>query len=445
MAWFFFLGLMALEGCMREAVVDTPEQVIEGPVQVTLTLDLRPFGGGECITKADFVDVDEKLHYAHEKVVKDMGVFIFDASSAFDDSGPKLVFDPALATFKAVVEPSAITSLDGSKIRVDLELDKPYGSIAVLVMANYHTGYSASGSTLQEIVTTFASDDASALAFSGDQSVYLTGGIPMHGYQVFGTLEGLDSGASESQKEMRRLKYYKGMRTPLTRYGFNTSSELTHYADETDGYGTVRESDCLPMEYALSRLHLRYEPSAGQIKADSVEVSSVKLHLYRDKFRPLPAGFLARTHVTPFDGISDVGSFVTATEIEFKKVTVTTLSGTESSWVAYVPEMNSMAVKTAMAADPLFKEASLTVTVKVKPRYRTGGAVTEFTYTVDGVRVDDGVNPPYTRINPAWTAWLKLRTSYARNDKDGNAVPVGTMFNLVRHYSYEWVAIGVDR
>ena len=378
MAWCFLLGLMALEGCVREAVVDTPEQVIEGPVQVSLTLDLRQFGGGESITKADFVDVDEKLHYAHEKVVKDMGVFIFDASSAFDDSGPKQVFDPALATFKAVLEPSAITPLDGSKIRVDLELDKPYGSLAVLVMANYHTGYSASGSTLQEIVTTFALDDASALAFSGNQSVYLTGGIPMHGYQVFGTLEGLDSGASESQKDMRRLKYYKGMRTPLTRYGFNSASELTHYADETDGYGTVRESDCLPMEYALSRLHLRYEPSAGQIKADSVEVSSVKLHLYRDEFRPLPA-------VTPFDGISDVGAFVTATEIEFKKVTVTTLSGTESSWVAYVPEMNSMAVKTAMAADPSFKEASLTVTVKVKPRYRTGGAVTEFTYTVDGV------------------------------------------------------------
>ena len=433
------LGLILLAGCVRDSVApDGGERVTQGPVNVSLTLALKAFGSDGAITKADFVDVDDSLHYAHEKVLKDAGIFLYDASDAFEvDLGTsKYKFNPALATLIGAVEPVHTESLEkGAKLRVDFDLDSPYTSLAVLVLGNYHISYSSTAANMQAAVTAFSQE-----AVLPAQSTLISNGIPMHGWMVFGSLEGLDAGAGDAQKEIRQLKYYKGMSTPLTKYGFRNAEELAAYASATTGRGTVRITDCVPMRYALSRLQLRYVPDTDGIAADSVEVRSVRLNVHRDKFLKLPANLLGGEEVTPFDAVTDVGNF-SSDVIDFTKVDVSTKS---TAWVAYVPEVNSVAVKTAVAA-ALIDEPSLEVEVKVTPRYGSAGKTVTFTYSGDHVTMDDGVNPAVSYENPGWTSWLKFRTIYARKDKENNDIPVGTMYNLVRHYSYEWIATGVDR
>lgn len=439
------LGLILLAGCVRDPVAsDGGERVTQGPVNVSLTLALKAFGSDGAITKADFVDVDDSLHYPHEKILKDFGIFLFDASTAFevDPGTSKYKFNPALATLKGAVEPVHAESLEkGAKLRVDFDLDSPYTSLAVLVLGNYHISYSSTAANLQAAVAALSySTEAVVLPAQG---TLISDGIPMHGWMVFGSLEGLDAGASDAQKqkEIRQLKYYKGMSTPLTKYGFRDAAELAAYASATTGWGTVRITDCVPMRYALSRLQLRYVPDDGAVGADSVDVLSVKLNVHRDKFLKLPANLLGGEEVTPFDAVTDVGSF-SSDVIDFTKVN--NVSTKSTAWVAYVPEVDSEAVKTAVAAAEI-DEPALEVAVKVTPRYGSGGQTVTFTYSGDHVTMDDGANPPVTYENPGWTSWLKFRTIYARKDKDNNDIPVGTMYNLVRHYSYEWIATGVDR
>ena len=351
----------------------------------------------------------------------------------------KYQFNPALATRIGPVEPVHTESLEkGAKLRVDFELDDPYTSLAVLVLGNYHISYSSTAANMQAAVAALSqSTEAVVLP---DQSTLISDGIPMHGWMVFGSLEGLDAGAGDAQKENRQLKYYKGMSTPLTKYGFRNAEELAAYASATTGRGTVRLTDCVPMRYALSRLQLRYVPDTDGIAADSVEVLSVQLNVHRDKFLKLPANLLGGEEVTPFDAVTDVGNFSTAA-LDFTKVNVSTKS---TAWVAYVPEVDSAAVKTAVAAAEI-DEPALEVAVKVTPRYGSAGETVTFTYSGDRVTMDDGVNPAVSYENPGWTSWLNFRTIYARKDKDNNDIPVGTMYNLVRHYSYEWIATGVDR
>lgn len=434
------LGLILLAGCVRDPVApDGGERVTQGPVNVSLTLALKAFGSDGAITKADFVDVDDSLHYAHEKVLKDAGIFLYDASRAFevDPVTKKYTFNPSRATrIIGTVEPVHTESLEkGAKLRVDFDLDSPYTSLAVLVLGNYHISYSSTAANMQAAVTAFSQE-----AVLPAQDALISNGIPMHGWMVFGSLEGLDENATLPQIENRQLKYYKGMSTPLTKYGFRNAEELAAYASATTGRGTVRITDCVPMRYALSRLQLRYVPDTDGIAADSVEVRSVRLNVHRDKFLKLPANLLGGEEVTPFDAVTDVGNF-SSDVIDFTKVDVSTKS---TAWVAYVPEVNSVAVKTAVAA-ALIDEPSLEVSVKVTPRYGSAGETVTFTYSGDSVTMDDGVNPAVSYENPGWTSWLKFRTIYARKDKDNNDIPVGTMYNLVRHYSYEWIATGVDR
>ncbi|MBO5596546.1 MAG: hypothetical protein J5917_07225 [Bacteroidales bacterium] len=440
--FFALLGLLFLAGCVRDpGSCEVAERVTEGPVNVSLTLALKAFGSDGSITKADFVDVDDSLHYPHEKVLKDAGIFLYNATAAFEVNPltSKYQFNPALATRIGPVEPVHTESLEkGAKLRVDFELDDPYTSLAVLVLGNYHISYSSTAANMQAAVAALSqSTEAVVLP---DQSTLISDGIPMHGWMVFGSLEGLDAGAGDAQKENRQLKYYKGMSTPLTKYGFRNAEELAAYASATTGRGTVRLTDCVPMRYALSRLQLRYVPDTDGIAADSVEVLSVQLNVHRDKFLKLPANLLGGEEVTPFDAVTDVGNFSTAA-LDFTKVNVSTKS---TAWVAYVPEVDSAAVKTAVAAAEI-DEPALEVAVKVTPRYGSAGETVTFTYSGDRVTMDDGVNPAVSYENPGWTSWLNFRTIYARKDKDNNDIPVGTMYNLVRHYSYEWIATGVDR
>lgn len=435
------LGLILLAGCVRDSVAsDGGERVIQGPVNVSLTLALKAFGSDGAITKADFVDVDDSLHYPHEKVLKNAGIFLYDATRAFevDPGTSKYKFNPALATRIGTVEPVHTESLEkGAKLRVDFDLDSPYTSLAVLVLGNYHISYSSTAANMQAAVTAFSQE---AVSLPLAQSTLISNGIPMHGWMVFGSLEGLDENATPPQIENRQLKYYKGMSTPLTKYGFRDAAELAAYASATTGRGTVRITDCVPMRYALSRLQLRYVPDTDGIAADSVEVLSVKLNVHREKFLKLPAGLLSGSTATPFDAVTDVGDF-SSDVIDFTKVDVSTKS---TAWVAYVPEVDSAAVKTAVAAAQIV-EPALEVAVKVTPRYGSAGETVTFTYSGDRVTMEDGVNPAVSYENPGWTSWLKFRTIYARKDKDNNDIPVGTMYNLVRHYSYEWIATGVDR
>lgn len=440
--FFALLGLLFLAGCVRDpGSCEEAERVTEGPVNVSLTLALKAFGSDGAITKADFVDVDDSLHYAHEKVLKDAGIFLYDASDAFkvDPGTSKYKFNPALATLIGAVEPVHAESLEkGAKLRVDFDLDSPYTSLAVLVLGNYHISYSSTAANMQAAVTAFSQE---AVSLPLAQSTLISNGIPMHGWMVFGSLEGLDENATPPQIENRQLKYYKGMSTPLTKYGFRDAAELAAYASATTGRGTVRITDCVPMRYALSRLQLRYVPDADGIAADSVDVLSVKLNVHRDKFLKLPANLLGGEEVTPFDAVTDAGNFSSAV-IDFTKVN--NVSTKSTAWVAYVPEVDSAAVKTAVAAAEI-DEPALEVEVKVTPRYGSAGKTVTFTYSGDHVTMYDGVNPAVSYENPGWTSWLKFRTIYARKDKDDNDIPVGTMYNLVRHYSYEWIATGVDR
>ena len=113
--FFALLGFLFLAGCVRDpGSCEVAERVTEGPVNVSLTLALKAFGSDGAITKADFVDVDDSLHYPHEKVLKDAGIFLYDATRAFEVNPltSKYQFNPALATRIGPVEPVHTESLE---------------------------------------------------------------------------------------------------------------------------------------------------------------------------------------------------------------------------------------------------------------------------------------------------------------------------------------------
>lgn len=447
------LGLMVLAACSREDpdISGDARQVTEGPVKVSMVLSMNGFGGDNTLTKGEFYDKDndftevDSLFFEHEKTVKDGAVYLFDAENAFRDlnSDGKLDLDPSAAPFLTRL------SIDSINSKFVFMLDKPCKSLAVVILANYHTTY-GSYADMQELLDGVS---ASPVLYNPIQETYFTDGIPMHGFKLYGSLVGLSSGATDEQKALRQLKYYKGMVTPLTETGFRTLSELERYAKEGTGEGMVRKSDCVQMEFALSRLHFRYLPAVGAISADdlatgeidSARVSSVKLNVYKDKFKALPENWFTRSAVpTPYDNVSDAGDFVTG-DIEFRKVMSKT--GKTEGFVAYVPEIGFQSVQDAITADPAFKEPSLVVVVKVKVRREDDGTVITYTYDRNRITVDDGIHTArtYTDYGSAgWVAWMKFCTLVDRKDKDDNPVPFNTRFSLVRNYSYEWVGMGVN-
>ncbi len=445
------LGLMVLAACGREDpdISGDARQVTEGPVKVSMVLSMNGFGGDNTLTKGEFYDKDndftevDSLFFEHEKTVKDGAVYLFDAENAFEDvnGDNKLDFKPSDAPLLSSL------SIDRIHSKIVFTLPRPCKSLAVVIVANYHTTY-GSYDDMQALL-----DDVSAspVLYNPNQETYFTDGIPMHGFKLYGSLVGLSSGATDEQKALRQLKYYKGMATPLTETGFRTLSELERYAKEGTGEGMVRKSDCVQMEFALSRLHFRYLPAAGAIAADdlatgeidSVRVSSVKLNVYKDKFKALPENWFTRPAVpTPYDNVSDAGDFVTG-NIEFRKVMSKT--GKTEGFVAYVPEIGKNSVTQAMI--DANQEPSLVVEIKVKVRREDDGTVITYTYDRNTITVDDGIHTArtYTDYGSAgWVAWMKFCTLVDRKDKDDNSVPFNTRFSLVRNYSYEWVGMGVN-
>lgn len=438
------LGLSVLAGCRREQM----EEVLQtgNPVQATLTLDIRGFGGDGVVTKGDYEDVETGLRYAYEKNVSDYGIFVFDATGAFmDDGSGKYIFDPTKAYRLSTAE-EAIAHKEQLGVlswRHELKLNTTYKSLAVLVLANLgvatYTDPSipGQGSTLKAVADYF-NNTPIAVSYETDQSKYLSGAIriPMYGFQVFGSWEGLSTGATAAQKDAVELKYYSGMATPLTVKGFRTQTELENYFAS----GAVRAADRLALRFAMARLHVRYEPGTGQPSATpasgvaSVEITSVRLKNYDEYVRVLPPIFSGLTEVSPFTAVPTALSLNTTGTINFVHP-----STTDVSWVAYVPEMKV----TGATTDPaLIVDVTVTDTDDNKVYY---------TFERDKIRRNDGLNDK-TYVNTPWTEWLQMQTyytnlldSYPKNYPGTTTdVPLLTYYNLVRNYSYEWVAYGVE-
>ncbi len=446
------LGVSVLAGCRRadEPMPPVqPEQVMDGQVQVSLTLALHGFGSDGVITKADYQDVDSALEYPYEKTVKDYAVFVFDASDAFKKNNGFYEFNPSEAeqVFAGKADILHVEDLGNNLTRCEFKVDAKYKSLAVLVLANMGDAvYSAAGipgkGASMQAVMDFFNDGARGINYNTDQSKY-TGGtvaLPKHGWKVFGSWEGLSSSASETEKANRELKYYRGMSTPLTVKGFNTASELANYAGTT---GAVQESDRLALGNALARLHVRYEPKAGQPAATpapgvaSVEITGVKLHNYKKKVRLLPSGFISSGSYSPFDTVTPLGDLQGTSDADIEFVHP---SATDKSWVAYVPEL-----KVSGADDDPYLIVEAWVTDKT-------GAIVKYTFERDQITRtwkwdDNGTEREETRIykNSPWTEWLQMKTYYSRKMPDGTTdVTIGTYFNLIRNYAYEWIAEGVE-
>ena len=438
------LGLSVLAGCRREQM----EEVLQtgNPVQATLTLDIRGFGGDGVVTKGDYEDVETGLRYAYEKNVSDYGIFVFDATGAFmPDGSGKYIFDPTQAYRLSTAE-EAIAHKEQLGVlswRHELKLNTTYKSLAVLVLANLgvatYTDPSipGQGSTLKAVADYF-NNTPIAVSYETDQSKYLSGAIriPMYGFQVFGSWEGLSTGATAAQKNAVELKYYSGMATPLTVKGFRTQTELENYFAS----GAVRAADRLALRFAMARLHVRYEPGTGQPSATpasgvaSVEITSVRLKNYDEYVRVLPPIFSGLTEVSPFTAVPTALSLNTTGTINFVHP-----STTDVSWVAYVPEMKV----TGATTDPaLIVDVTVTDTDDNKVYY---------TFERDKIRRNDGLNDK-TYVNTPWTEWLQMQTYYTnlldsypkKYPGTTTDVPLLTYYNLVRNYSYEWVAYGVE-
>lgn len=436
------LGLSVLGGCRRAEMPEEQQEVrqlTDQPVNVSLTLDIRGFGSDGVLTKGDYDDVDAAIRYSYEKNVSDYGIFVFDASDAFKDNGNgKYVFDPTQAKRLSSAEEAIAhkEQLGALSWRHELKLKTTYKSLAVLVLANLgttaytDTNIPGEGSTLQAVADYF-NNTPIAVAYETDQSKYVneTVRFPMYGFQVFGSWEGLPSTASADDKNAVELKYYSGMATPLTVRGFRTQSELDNYTAS----GAVRAADRLVLRFALARLHVSYKPDAGQPSATpasgvaSVEITSVKLKNYDEYVRVLPPIFSGLKEVSPF---TDVPA---ALSPDTGEITFVHPSATDLSWVAYVPEMKV----TGAPTDP-----KLIVDVTVTDE---NGNKVYYTFDRDQIRRKDGLGNDKTYVNTPWTEWLQMQTYYTKKYPDSSTdIPLLKYYNLVRNYSYEWVAYGVE-
>lgn len=463
-ALVFLLGLSVLAGCHREGMpgssAESPELLTKGPVQVNFTISIQDFDQDEVITKADYVDVDAAYRYDYEKKIKDYKVLVFDATGAYKVEDGKYVFDRMLAKRLSSDEEKVVlkTDLGTNWQRIELKLNDTYKSLAVIVLANMgatvYTDASipGKGSSLLDVVNYLKNKN---IDFETDQTKYLSGevAIPMQGYKVYGSWEGLSSSAPnlDELKEKQELKYYKGMSTPLTVKGFRTAEELNNYANIT---GAVRETDNLPMTFAMARLHVRYSPKTGQPSGTpqagqaSVEITRVRLHNYDKKLRILPGTFADGDTVSPFSTVDDVIDLQGSTDPDVEFIHP---KATDNSWVAYVPDQKVKGDKPSAPVGDPYTDPYLIVDVKVTDK---GGKVVEFTFERDQItrkwKWTDALSVEHTETvtykNSPWTEWLQMQNIISgRKKPDGTTdVALKAYYNLVRGYTYEWIAEGVE-
>ncbi len=435
------LGLSVLAGCRRADVPVQPEQITDGQVQVSLTLALHGFGSDGVITKADYQDVDSALEYPYEKAVMDYGIFVFDASDdAFKVNNGFYEFDPSEAEqiFAGKADILYTEDLGDGLTRCEFKVDAKYKSLAVLVLANMPdavysysaTRISGKGESMEQVIDFFSKQ---GIFYHPDQTKYQVEGVPKYGWKVFGSWEGLPSSASPTEKANRELKYYRGMSTPLTVKGFNTADELANYAGTT---GAVREVDRLTLRNAMARLRVRYEPKDGQQPSAtpasgvaSVEITGVKLHNYRKKVRALPGDLFSSLVYSPYDAVTPIGELQGSSDSD---IAFMHPSATDKSWVAYAPEL---------AVNGSDNDPYMIVEVRVTDK---DGKVVEFVFERDKVVRKEGTNTATYEKSP-WTEWLQMKTYYSRKMPDGvTDVTIGTYFNLIRNYAYEWIAQGIE-
>ena len=221
------LGLCAVFAACERTPLD---EGASAPLELSLQLAVRPFGAdGGIVTKGEFEDpVPANIHYDYEKTISSLKLFLFDATDAFEDldSDGKLDFNPSRATRIGAVTPLHVEDMGADGYRVDFRVEKPYEALAVVAIANMPADVDAS--TMADV------DSDVYVNYTTSQDTYHSNGIPMHGFQIFGSQVG-----NSSPQESSKLKYYKGISTKLP--------------------GT------LSMQYALVRMQLRYLPAAGQL------------------------------------------------------------------------------------------------------------------------------------------------------------------------------------
>ena len=180
------LGLCAVFAACERTPLD---EGASAPLELSLQLAVRPFGAdGGIVTKGEFEDpVPANIHYDYEKTISSLKLFLFDATDAFEDldSDGKLDFNPSRATRIGAVTPLHVEDMGADGYRVDFRVEKPYEALAVVAIANMPADVDAS--TMADV------DSDVYVNYTTSQDTYHSNGIPMHGFQIFGSQVGNSS------------------------------------------------------------------------------------------------------------------------------------------------------------------------------------------------------------------------------------------------------------
>ena len=119
--------------------------------------------------------------------------------------------------------------------------------------------------------------------------------------------------------------------------------------------------------------------------------------------------------------------------------------------VAYVPEMGQVEMNNLEDSggkkDPpaLRAKVKWTKDARISYTYEYWRDWIKVTRTVtEGGTSTDGTPRTYIGLDPKWRDWTGFATVSKKNDKAGVEKPSGTPYNVVRHYSYEWIATGFE-
>lgn len=461
------LGTALLAGCHRAEDNGTetdPVQVTGEPVKVNLTLNVHGIGESGVLTKADYEDLDAARSYDFENNIVDCKLFVFkpaNASASISDlfkveGGKKVPKDDAFVRV-ALDEEKVLyyQNMGEDRWRLEFKLADTYKSLVVLALANVGTAADGcpkgAGSTLGEVIGWLQANGMDTRITNQEDYVDGKAGVFMHGMKSFGV---------EAE-----LRYWRNMSTPLTVKGFKDANELKNYTETT---GATREEDRLVLRHGMARLHVSYEPVSGQLpqrpkevkEADDpqtfVEITSVMLHNYDTKVRFLPKHFWdpEDAQLNPFsikDSLFTVLALQTTQgDLEFVRPKGDPTESGDFSWVAYVPEQRMTDNPTANTPyiDPyLIVEVTVTERDAAHKEKVTKLTFERDTITREWTWMDGSVKKTETRkyINSPWTEWLQMQnTLTTRKDIKGTLVPLGTYYHLVRNYSYEWIAEGLE-
>lgn len=434
--------LVVPAGCGPDVPVvgdDQPQE--KGPVTAVLDISVRnlsDFRGAA--TKGDF---DPLAGTPGENQIQDFALYLFDASQAYKTDAGVKVFDPSAAT-QILAAPLTSATLSGAQVgdvlRIELTLPDAFQSLAVLMLANLGTSnYPAVGTTgsTMEYVAGYLSDRNNAatvgIAFNPATDYGGTVGIPLYGWKLFGDMSG-----GADLRTANALKFYKGMSTPLTKIGLGSKAAIQAYCD----LGFVSADDILYLLRSLSRLRVSYVPAAGQ---PNLRLDWVKLHGYRDRIAPVPATIFAATAPTPFDAVEDWGNLKVGAAGDTPAWSADDVTFKSSAGIhyLYVPELQAATLSGAG------QEPYLTMQVTdpgADGDFATAADNVVYVYTPSTITVTDALHGTVVYPAQGKTSWLHF---VSRDDKtlpDGQTVVLsGTKFNLIRNYTFEWIASGITQ